>query len=111
MPPPACRFSFWHLKLLPGNRRMIADALRLEIERYAVRMRRNNPLYSRAAAGTLTAEHLTRYLTAIHSLVSHTPIHLHRAERAALAEGDDALAAHYRAKRGEEAGHDKWAEQ
>jgi hypothetical protein len=88
---------------------MIADALRLEIERYAVRMRRTNPLYSRAADGTLTVEHLTRYLTAIHSLVAHTPLHLQRAYVRASAAGDDALANHYRSKLGEEAGHDEWA--
>ncbi len=89
---------------------MIAEALRLEIERYAVRMRRTNPLYFRAALGDLTAEHLARYLKAIHCLVSHTPIHLRRAAELAAERGDAALAAHYRGKLDEEAGHDEWAE-
>lgn len=88
---------------------MIADALRLEIERYSVRMRRSNPLYSRAADGTLTADHVARYLTAIHSLVLHTPVHLKDAEARARACGAVGLATHFREKLGEEQGHDEWA--
>ncbi len=89
---------------------MIGDALRLEIERYAARMPLDNPLYTRAAAGTLQAEHLVAYLKSVHLLVQHTPIHLHRAEARANALADRPLARHYRAKRGEEQGHDAWAE-
>lgn len=89
---------------------MIGDALRVEIERYAARMPHHNPLYYRAADGTLRAEHLARYLKNVHGLVLHTPVHLERAEARAAALGDGALAAHFRHKRGEEAGHDAWAE-
>ena len=89
---------------------MIGDALRVEIERYAARMPSENPLYSRAANGTLTPEHIARYLKSVHVLVQHTPIHLGRAIDRAEAAQEPALADHYRHKLEEEAGHDAWAE-
>jgi hypothetical protein len=89
---------------------MIGDALRVDIERYAARMPHENPLYYRAAGGTLSAEHLARYLKSVHVLVQHTPIHLDRAIRRAEALSEPTLVAHFRHKLEEEVGHDAWAE-
>ena len=89
---------------------MIADALRCDVESYAARMPRTNPLYFRAARGELTPRHLTRYLASVHYLVTHTPIHLSWARREAEARGDRALAEHFSHKLVEESGHDAWAE-
>jgi hypothetical protein len=89
---------------------MIGDALRAEIEAYAASVRTTSPLFTRAATGAITPVHVARYLANVHQLVLHTPIHLRRAEAAARALGDEALARHYRTKRGEEVGHDAWAE-
>lgn len=89
---------------------MIGDALRAEIAAYAVKASINNPLLTRAAGGGVTASHVARYLANVHQLVVHTPIHLRRAEAAARARGDEGLARHFREKRGEEVGHDAWAE-
>jgi hypothetical protein len=89
---------------------MIAVALRTDIERYAARMRFDNPLVSRAERGTLGPEHLARYLENIRVLVSHTPVHLMRAIERCRANGQSSLARHFGKKLGEEEGHDQWAE-
>lgn len=89
---------------------MIGDALRLEVERYAARARRTNALYVRAQEGTLGPKHLTAYLTGIHWLVLHTPLHLNVAVARANELGDAALARHYVHKLEEEQGHHAWAE-
>lgn len=89
---------------------MIAAALRVEIERHAERMRRDNAMLRRAAAGTLVADHVARYLASVHLLVLHTPVHLEMARRSCVEAGRDRLAAHFAKKRGEEEGHDLWAE-
>jgi hypothetical protein len=90
---------------------MIADALRAEIELYAVRMRQSNPLFRLAEEGTLTKEHMTRYLANVHHLLLRTPIHLVRARDRARALDDAKLAEHYENKLTEEKGHNEWAEQ
>jgi pyrroloquinoline quinone (PQQ) biosynthesis protein C len=89
---------------------MIADALRAEIELYAAKMRRSNPLFYKAADGTLTPACMTRYLSNVHFLICHTPIYLARAIHRSLQVGDSRLAEHYEHKRGEEQGHDAWAD-
>ncbi len=89
---------------------MIGDALRAEIAAYAVEAKNRNPLLMRASQGVITPGHVARYLTNVHQLVLHTPLHLRRAEAVARARGDEALARHFREKHGEEVGHDAWAE-
>jgi len=89
---------------------MIGNALRVEIDRYAVEMRRSNPLFTRAEDGTLTADCIATYLANIHYLICYTPAYLARARDRAAALGDAELAAHYQHKRGEEVGHEAWAE-
>lgn len=90
---------------------MIGSALRAEIARYAVEMQRQNPLFTLARDGALTADCVARYLANVHEVVRHTPIYLARARARARALGHDALAAHYAGKLDEEVGHDEWAEQ
>jgi hypothetical protein len=89
---------------------MIADALRVEIEAYAARARQSSPLFTRARDGSLTPTHLTRYLANVHQLILYTPVCLLRAEERARALGREDLANHFREKRGEEVGHERWAE-
>jgi pyrroloquinoline quinone (PQQ) biosynthesis protein C len=89
---------------------MIANALRARIATYAVDMKRSNPIFYKAEDGTLTSTQIARYLANVHHLLLHTPIYLTRAQVRALAVGNEALARHYEDKRGEEAGHEAWAE-
>lgn len=89
---------------------MIADALRLEIERYSLRMRTDNPLFTRAEQGTLTSVHIAQYLASIRYLVAHTLPHLARAAELARAAGEARLGDHFEHKAKEEVGHDLWAE-
>ncbi len=89
---------------------MIADALRAEIERCSIELRSNNPLFSRAVEGSLRPEHIATYLASIHELIVHTPIHMLRARELATERGDAQLARHFDARRGEEHGHEAWAE-
>lgn len=88
---------------------MIGDALRVEIEKYAAKMRRSNPLFTKAEDGTLTPACMAHYLANVHYLVRHTPIHLERARKRAIDLQDVALAAHFAHKDEEERGHDAWA--
>jgi len=89
---------------------MIANALRVEIERYAAQMPRSNSLFLKAEDGTFAPAFMVTYLTNIKHLVSHTPIFLTRGRERARSIGDDRLAAHYEQKRADEFGHDVWAE-
>jgi hypothetical protein len=89
---------------------MIASALRIEIDRYAMNARQVNPLYRAANAGSFTTANLRSYLVNIHRLVCHTPIHLVQARDRARDLGDERLAVHFENKRLEEQGHDAWAE-
>src|SRR5262245_12190084 len=89
---------------------MIADGLRVEIERYAARMDDHNPLFVQTARGRLTADAIARYLTSVRHLIQHTPEHLARAHRRAIESGNEPLAKHYAAKAVEEIGHDAWAD-
>jgi pyrroloquinoline quinone (PQQ) biosynthesis protein C len=89
---------------------MIANALRAQIAEYAAAMRRSNPIFYKAEDGTLTSGQIARYLANVHHLILHTPIYLDRARDRARALGDEPLAMHYQHKKGEEAGHEVWAE-
>lgn len=89
---------------------MIAAALKLDIERYAAGMHRTNALYVGAATGRLTPEIVGFYLFNVRHLVQHTPLHLERARRRALALGRTDLAEHFSQKLVEEHGHDRWAD-
>lgn len=89
---------------------MLGDALRVHIEGFAAAGKANNPLFVRAASGELTPAHIGKYLSNIHQLVLHTPIHLQRARAEAKRRGDEALAAHFARRFSEEDGHDAWAE-
>ncbi len=89
---------------------MIAAALREDIETYARRCRDENPIFCRAADGTLLKATVTRYIANVHYLIQHTPQYLARARDNARAQGDHKLAAHYAHKLAEEMGHDVWAE-
>ncbi|HJL17304.1 MAG TPA: hypothetical protein RMH99_16675 [Sandaracinaceae bacterium LLY-WYZ-13_1] len=89
---------------------MIADALDAKVEAYAATMDRHNPLFVGAAEGRLTVEQVAYYLFNVRHLIRHTPIHLERARRRALAAGDPALAEHFAGKLIEEEGHDRWAD-
>jgi len=89
---------------------MIGRALGSDIERYAAEVRAKNPLFARAANGTLSVRTVGAYLANIHHLIQYTPEYLGRARDRARAAGDEALALHYDHKGREEVGHDKWAE-
>ena len=89
---------------------MIADALRAEIESYAARMRKSNPLFVHAEDGSLSVPTVARYLANVHYLIRHTPIYLERARERSVAQNDDLLARHFEEKLDEEEGHDQWVE-
>ncbi len=89
---------------------MIANALRIEIERYAARMPTHNPLFTKAEDGTFSAACMVSYLTNVRHLCCSTQAYLDRANERALEEGDAALAAFFVQKRREERGHEVWAD-
>jgi hypothetical protein len=89
---------------------MIANALRLDVERYAALVRSHNPLFTCAAAGTLTPAHVASYLENLRYVLVRTQRNIAVARDRARELGLDALAAHYQRRLGEEAGHDAWAE-
>lgn len=89
---------------------MIANALRVDIERYAASVRQKNALFTKAADGSLKREMVAGYLENLRYLISHTATHFARGRDIARARGDEALALHCDARRLEEVGHDRWAE-
>ena len=52
---------------------MIGEALRVEVEQYASRMRRENPFFCKAEAGSLTALPMGAYLANVREIVRFTP--------------------------------------
>ncbi|HVY46640.1 MAG TPA: hypothetical protein VHB21_12215 [Minicystis sp.] len=88
---------------------MIANALRGDVERYAELVRRDNPLFVRAAAGSLDRASIAKYLANIRYLIRHTQHHFIVASDEAALRGYPELAVYYRHKQREEAGHDEWA--
>jgi hypothetical protein len=87
---------------------MIAEELKQMIEGYAPVMRTENPLFCRAREGTLAAAHLTHYVGNVGFLVERSPSHLRRAAERAREQRNEALAAHFNHKIGEEVGHEQW---
>src|SRR5262245_18937898 len=73
-------------------------------------MRDSNPLFCKAADGSMTVACISKYLTNVHHLIIHTPSYLARARDRALALGDAALGDHYEHKRSEELGHEAGAD-
>jgi len=90
---------------------MIALSLRDQIDVYASTLKTGNALFRRASEGTLGVEEVAFYLTNIRELVKTTPRQLTVARRHAKRLGNDALAAHFHHKLGEEVGHDRWADE
>lgn len=89
---------------------MIANALRVEIERYAARMKRANPLFLKAEDGTFTPACMVHYLTNIRHMVWLGQLYIVRARDRARTLGDQSLFEHYEHKRAEELGHEDWAD-
>jgi hypothetical protein len=89
---------------------MIANALRLEIERYAARMPTSNPLFMKAEDGTFTPACMVNYLANVRHLSCEAQLYLSQAGQRASERGDEALAKHYAHKRHEELGHEVWAD-
>ncbi|NUP06094.1 MAG: hypothetical protein HOW73_08550 [Polyangiaceae bacterium] len=73
-------------------------------------MQKDHPIFTRAADGTLSFEHIALYLANLRFLVGQTVSHMDRAIGCAEARGDAALSAHLAEKREEERGHDVWAD-
>lgn len=88
---------------------MIAQELKVSIERYAPQMQSENPLFCRARDGALGPEHLAHYLASVGFLIDHTQSHLRRAAVRARQDGNEALALYFEQKGGEERGHEQWA--
>jgi hypothetical protein len=89
----------------------IGEELKREIEKYGSLLTESNGLLLAAERGALTAEHVHAYVSGILFQIRGTLRILRRAQERAASLGDQALAAHYRHKLGEESGHDRWAEQ
>jgi hypothetical protein len=90
---------------------MIAEALRLEVERHAHRAIQFNPMLRSAAAGEVGPDAVGRYLASLQYLLAITQDHLRRARDIARARGFDSLAEYFEQKIVEERGHDRWASQ
>jgi pyrroloquinoline quinone (PQQ) biosynthesis protein C len=89
---------------------MIADALRMDIERYSCQAK-ENPAYKMARDGTLGRENVAKYVFNIRHLLQHTPKHLSQAYQRAIEREDRQLADFFKSKMAEEVGHDQWADQ
>lgn len=89
---------------------MVAESLRQLVEDIREQARETYPLFSEARHGRVGPNHINAYLTSIHYLIQHTPIHLEKAEAQARDRGLHELSEFFSAKKGEEVGHDRWAE-
>ena len=88
---------------------MTPHLLKIKIECFYQHMRTTNPLFLNAKNGKLGPKHIVKYLSNIHFLVAHTPIHLHQALERSKLSGQEDLSNYYEKKIPEEQGHDQWA--
>lgn len=79
-----------------------------EIDQYLDTTLQNNKLFVGARHGAVTPDIVSRYLTNITHIVSHTEGHLARAAEVARTRGFDRLATWFLEKIEEETGHDQW---
>jgi hypothetical protein len=86
----------------------IGDSIKQVIDAYADHVR-STPLFLAAEQGNVGPQHVRAYLSGLLFLIRGALDVLRNAELRAAAQGDPKLAAHYRHKYAEEAGHDRWA--
>lgn len=89
---------------------MIGNALRVEIERFAVDRIRKSGLFRMAEDGRVGRACIRAYLENIHYLISHTPQCLQLAVDRSREKGLPEVARFFERKLAEETGHDVWAE-
>lgn len=89
---------------------MISNALRTDLEAWLGR-KHENPLYRRAADGTLTHAMMTRYIANLTHMIRFTGPHLQAARDLARSQGNEALARYYAEKIGDEVEHHTWGEE
>jgi hypothetical protein len=88
----------------------ISETLKLEIESYALELRRSNQLFTRAQSGELTPVAIATYIANMRFLVLHTDVNLKLARKRAEELGKPRLAHFFEQKAKEEEGHYHWAE-
>lgn len=88
----------------------LVASMKKNVEGYWDYLKSEDPYNCAILDGKATPEMVTRFLVDVHYLVEHTPIHLARAAKVAKKRGAHELQAYFKHKSGEEAGHDKWAE-
>jgi len=88
---------------------MISDALKLEIEAYADRMR-SSELFERARFGSLTPEAVATYVANLQHLIARTYTHLCLAAERSSELGRPSLVAFFEQRARDEKGHELWAE-
>jgi len=88
---------------------MIGDAIRADIEAYAVR-RSDNPLFKMTEEGAVTKAMVIQYLANLRFMHASTPTHCRRASDRAMDLGIPKLAAYFEEKIAEEMGHEAWAD-
>jgi hypothetical protein len=88
----------------------VSALLHDDVNTYASHLIERSELLKRARGGALGADAVLAYLTGLRYLTEQTPRLLDIAAESAERQDRTALAAHFRAKRGEEVGHHLWAE-
>jgi hypothetical protein len=88
----------------------VAASLARQVERYADRLRTSHPLLKLAEGGGLPPSGVAAYVASTRFAVAYTQRHLRAAELRCIELRDLSLAAFFRKKCKEEAGHEAWAE-
>lgn len=86
------------------------DQLTQRIAAHFQKLKSQNIFYQRIFSGQLTVDELVLFIKNVSYLTSYTPVHLNMAQDAAEKRGLKHLAAYFKAKKKEEAGHDQWGE-
>src|ERR1044072_7231093 len=88
----------------------LTKQMKQKVEAYWDYLKSEDPYNRAILEGRASPEMVNRFLVDVHYLVEHTPLHLIRAAQLAGKKGDHKLKKFFEHKRGEESGHDKWAE-
>ncbi len=87
----------------------VSEILKLEIEKYATRLRDSNSIYTLAQVGELTPPAIVAYVTSVRFLIEQSNASLGFAQKRAEELGEERLARFFQQKAREEEGHAEWA--
>lgn len=88
---------------------MLGNLVKSEVETFYSQLKTDSLFFRATEQGQVSEATLSLFISNLHYLVSHTPLHLQLAKRISTDRGHHKLATYFSQKIEEETGHDQWA--